>query len=321
MRRTPSTTGRVDLAAVRFGDSAFVHELTGARSRPERHILIGPLPGPIARLLDVTGTRQAFDIALDDACLRSALVQFLRVVPSAGGQGRMGKASGHFASIPGCAVIFEVCEWGRGGMKSRLALIATCAVAVLVGCGDPKGSDRPSSSSVRVTSSQQVREIMPAAEDLPPGWSLDPGPILVDTEGGRKVQDCADPVTCKELQFGGNISFRNKAGGRLTYAVHAYDSAGPAQEVYRHVTKNWDTFKSPEAVLTPMDLPALGDASTGRWVRDAGEEERQLAHVLIRVGSVVVIMTCQSDTRIEPNQPPTLAKIIVSRAEQLLQAP
>ncbi|MFF9147187.1 hypothetical protein ACF1BN_20230 [Streptomyces sp. NPDC014861] len=57
----------LDLAAVRFGDSALVHELTATRSRPERHILIGPFPGPIARLLDITGTRHTFDIVLDDA--------------------------------------------------------------------------------------------------------------------------------------------------------------------------------------------------------------------------------------------------------------
>ncbi|MFC9388655.1 STAS domain-containing protein [Streptomyces venezuelae] len=57
----------LDLAAVRFGDAAFVRELTDTQCRPERHILIGPLPGPIARLLDITGTRHAFDVALDDA--------------------------------------------------------------------------------------------------------------------------------------------------------------------------------------------------------------------------------------------------------------
>ncbi|WP_306313053.1 STAS domain-containing protein [Streptomyces hydrogenans] len=57
----------LDVAAVRFGDSALLHELTDTRSRPERHILIGPLPGPIARLLDITGTRHAFEISLDDA--------------------------------------------------------------------------------------------------------------------------------------------------------------------------------------------------------------------------------------------------------------
>ncbi|MEU2653756.1 STAS domain-containing protein [Streptomyces sp. NPDC007325] len=57
----------LDVAAVRFGDSAFVHALTDTRSRPERHILIGPLAGPLARLFDLTGTRHTFDVALDDA--------------------------------------------------------------------------------------------------------------------------------------------------------------------------------------------------------------------------------------------------------------
>ncbi|MET7759263.1 STAS domain-containing protein [Streptomyces sp. NPDC005389] len=57
----------LDLAAVRFGDSAFVHALTDTQCRPERHVLIGPLPGPLARLLDLTGTRHALDIGLDNA--------------------------------------------------------------------------------------------------------------------------------------------------------------------------------------------------------------------------------------------------------------
>ncbi|MFF0560794.1 hypothetical protein [Streptomyces sp. NPDC004266] len=57
----------MDLAGVGFGDSALVHELTGTRSRPEQHVLLGPLTGQAARLLDLTGTRRALGIAPDDA--------------------------------------------------------------------------------------------------------------------------------------------------------------------------------------------------------------------------------------------------------------
>ncbi|MGW4778466.1 hypothetical protein ACWEPA_17625 [Streptomyces filamentosus] len=55
------------LIGVTFGDCALVHELTGARSRPQRHVLLGPLPRRVARLLALTGTRHTLDIALDDA--------------------------------------------------------------------------------------------------------------------------------------------------------------------------------------------------------------------------------------------------------------
>ncbi|MFB7106211.1 STAS domain-containing protein [Streptomyces hydrogenans] len=57
----------VDLAGVRFGDSAFVHELADTRCRPQRHILMGPLTRQVASLLDVTETRQTLGIALDVA--------------------------------------------------------------------------------------------------------------------------------------------------------------------------------------------------------------------------------------------------------------
>ncbi|MFC9730681.1 STAS domain-containing protein [Streptomyces roseolus] len=57
----------LDLAGVRFGDSALVHELTDARHHPQRHILVGPLTRQVARLFDLTGTRRALDIALDAA--------------------------------------------------------------------------------------------------------------------------------------------------------------------------------------------------------------------------------------------------------------
>ncbi|MEU2548518.1 STAS domain-containing protein [Streptomyces roseolus] len=57
----------LDLAGVRFGDSALVHELTDARCRPQRHVLMGPVTRQVALLLDVTDTRYTLDIALDDA--------------------------------------------------------------------------------------------------------------------------------------------------------------------------------------------------------------------------------------------------------------
>ncbi|MFF9473423.1 STAS domain-containing protein [Streptomyces roseolus] len=57
----------LDLAGVRFGDSALVHELTDTRFRPQRHVLMGPLTRQVACLLDVTGTRDILDITLDDA--------------------------------------------------------------------------------------------------------------------------------------------------------------------------------------------------------------------------------------------------------------
>ncbi len=56
----------LDLAGVRFGDSALVHELTDTRHHPQRHVLVGPLTRQLAHLLDLTGTRRTLDIALDD---------------------------------------------------------------------------------------------------------------------------------------------------------------------------------------------------------------------------------------------------------------
>ncbi|MFD5767725.1 STAS domain-containing protein [Streptomyces sp. NPDC127049] len=52
----------LDLAGVNFGDSALVHALDDTRSRPERHILIGPLSGQLTRLLAVTGTGDVLDV-------------------------------------------------------------------------------------------------------------------------------------------------------------------------------------------------------------------------------------------------------------------
>ncbi|MFC9729692.1 STAS domain-containing protein [Streptomyces roseolus] len=57
----------LDLAGVRFGDSALLHELADTRCRPQRHILMGPVTRQVALLLDVTDTRHTLDIALDDA--------------------------------------------------------------------------------------------------------------------------------------------------------------------------------------------------------------------------------------------------------------
>ncbi len=56
----------LDVTGVRFGDSALVHALTDTRSRPQRHVVMGPLPRQVAFLLDVTETRATLDIALDD---------------------------------------------------------------------------------------------------------------------------------------------------------------------------------------------------------------------------------------------------------------
>ncbi|MFC7969372.1 STAS domain-containing protein, partial [Streptomyces cinereoruber] len=52
------------LAGAGFGDSAFLHELTAARRRSGRLVLVGPLTGAVRRVLDLTGTRELFDIAL-----------------------------------------------------------------------------------------------------------------------------------------------------------------------------------------------------------------------------------------------------------------
>ncbi|MFF2776009.1 STAS domain-containing protein [Streptomyces sp. NPDC058052] len=57
----------LDLAGIRFGDSALVHELTDTRLRPQRHMLVGPLTRQVARLLDLTGSRHALDVAFDIA--------------------------------------------------------------------------------------------------------------------------------------------------------------------------------------------------------------------------------------------------------------
>ncbi|MFF9340485.1 MULTISPECIES: STAS domain-containing protein [unclassified Streptomyces] len=57
----------LDLTGVSFGDSALVHELTDTQHRPQRHVLFGPLTRQVAHLLDLTDTRRALDIALDEA--------------------------------------------------------------------------------------------------------------------------------------------------------------------------------------------------------------------------------------------------------------
>ncbi|GGY80494.1 STAS domain-containing protein [Streptomyces omiyaensis] len=57
----------LDMTGVTFGDSALVHELTDTQGRPQRHVLLGPLTRQVARLLDLTDTRHALDIALDAA--------------------------------------------------------------------------------------------------------------------------------------------------------------------------------------------------------------------------------------------------------------
>ncbi|MFF9851405.1 STAS domain-containing protein [Streptomyces litmocidini] len=64
----------LDLADVVFGDCAFLHELVRAHHGPSRLVLVGPLPGQIRRLLELTGTYRLFRIALDgDGTLASGI--------------------------------------------------------------------------------------------------------------------------------------------------------------------------------------------------------------------------------------------------------
>ncbi|WP_234315259.1 STAS domain-containing protein [Streptomyces globisporus] len=55
----------LDLADVVFGDSTFLHELVRAHRGPSRLVLVGPLPGRLRRLFELTGTYPLFHIALD----------------------------------------------------------------------------------------------------------------------------------------------------------------------------------------------------------------------------------------------------------------
>ncbi|SEB66585.1 STAS domain-containing protein [Streptomyces sp. TLI_105] len=55
----------LDLADVVFGDSTFLHELVRAHRGPSRLVLVGPLPGQLRRLFEMTGTYRLFHITLD----------------------------------------------------------------------------------------------------------------------------------------------------------------------------------------------------------------------------------------------------------------
>ncbi|MGW6418994.1 STAS domain-containing protein [Streptomyces sp. NPDC055055] len=59
-RDTGADCVQLDLSAVTFGDSVFVHVLAHASTDSARLVLAGPLPGPLNRLFDLTGTTRVF---------------------------------------------------------------------------------------------------------------------------------------------------------------------------------------------------------------------------------------------------------------------
>ncbi|MFG3042502.1 STAS domain-containing protein [Streptomyces sp. NPDC048330] len=58
-----ATSIRLDLTGVTFGDAAFLDTLVHTRQGPGRLILLGPVPPPIRRLLDLTRTTHLFHFA------------------------------------------------------------------------------------------------------------------------------------------------------------------------------------------------------------------------------------------------------------------
>ncbi|MGW0118550.1 STAS domain-containing protein [Streptomyces sp. NPDC003327] len=55
----------LDVSQVTFGDSSFLDELVRAHYAPGRLVLVGPLTRQVRRLLDMTGTRDVFHVAID----------------------------------------------------------------------------------------------------------------------------------------------------------------------------------------------------------------------------------------------------------------
>ncbi|MGW6414882.1 STAS domain-containing protein [Streptomyces sp. NPDC055055] len=58
-----ATCVQLDVSAVTFGDSSFLHVLVRARNDTDRLVLIGPVPHQLSRLFHLTGTTRLFHFA------------------------------------------------------------------------------------------------------------------------------------------------------------------------------------------------------------------------------------------------------------------
>lgn len=165
--------------------------------------------------------------------------------------------------------------------------------------------------------------VIPVLADLPSGWSKANGLNVLSEAEVRRLKTCPD--TCvRGVRFSALAAFKDRADDvRVSFVAHAYGSPGLAKKVYATVVGRRKKPKGvypPSMVITPMPVPALGDARSGVWISwtDSGYRSGEVTAL---VGTVVVTATATASAPFDPQLPPAMAQLIVNRAQSALSEP
>ncbi|MFE5795058.1 hypothetical protein ACFQ8C_21135 [Streptomyces sp. NPDC056503] len=163
---------------------------------------------------------------------------------------------------------------------------------------------------------------MPQLVHMPAGWSVMNGTGVYTAAEVKAMDSCRTNPSCVPgLLFSALNGYQTEDGNRVSFIAEAFDSPQLARKMYNARIKGWEKAVDPSTTMTPMALPALGDAASGTWWTSAEKPEWASCSVVALVASAVVNVSCSAtEGRPDPEMPIEMAQLIVNLTQQALKS-
>ncbi|MFC9259334.1 hypothetical protein ACFT25_05880 [Streptomyces hydrogenans] len=168
----------------------------------------------------------------------------------------------------------------------------------------------------------QMKAVMPQLIHMPVGWKRWSGTGVYTAAEVKAMDSCRTNPSCVPgLLFSALNGYQTEDGKSVSFTADAFDSPQLARKMYDARIKGWEKAADPSMTMSPMALPALGDAASGWWWTSAEKPEWAKCRVVALVATVVVNVSCSaSEGRPDPQLPIEMARLIVNLTQQALRS-